>query len=243
MDRYSAKSWAYTRNQRRGLLSLLLLIGGVYLATHYVAGNRSATVYGDERLLALATSFEEGKAKRSPSTETDGAGFAFDPNSVSQEGLVRLGLSKKQAASFIKYRTARPMDRAADIDRLYVLGGEQKTKLKKWARFPVAEKVRATSTEAIDEVPQAQTFTFDPNTVTADSFQLLGFSAREATTLLKYRSFRERTFREPVDLQRIESLDSQRVQELLPFVNIAPAPPPNPRDTFASVPRAFERRH
>lgn len=69
-------------------------------------------------------------------------------------------------------------------------------------------------------------FAFDPNTLSLDSLLLLGLTEKEAGALLKYRSYRERTFREPEDFLRVGAIDSVVAHRLIPFINIAPAAAP-----------------
>ena len=76
--------------------------------------------------------------------------------------------------------------------------------------------------EANKPVVAAQRFPFDPNTISADSFQLLGFPAWQAKSLLRYRGDRPVTFRRATDLRRVKSLDSALVEAVLELITLAP---------------------
>jgi len=76
--------------------------------------------------------------------------------------------------------------------------------------------------EADKPVVAAQRFRFDPNTISADSFQLLGFPAWQAKSLLRYRGDRPVTFRRATDLRRVKSLDSALVEAVLELISLAP---------------------
>ncbi|MFA6769835.1 MAG: helix-hairpin-helix domain-containing protein [Bacteroidales bacterium] len=62
-------------------------------------------------------------AEKSPkSTQSLVAKFKFDPNSISEEGLVELGLSPRQAAVIIRYRTKGGVFKTKeDLKKIYVL--------------------------------------------------------------------------------------------------------------------------
>lgn len=62
-------------------------------------------------------------------------------------------------------------------------------------------------------------FAFDPNSLSADSLKLLGLKPYIAKNLVKYRS-KGGKFRKPADLYKIYGIDSARVSELLPYVQI-----------------------
>ncbi len=149
--------------------------------------------------------------------------FAFDPNTVSGPDLQRLGLSKKQAAAFLNYRSkgkyGRAFRKVTDLQRLNILSAAQQQHLMALAEIPPEQAGPA--------VPR-QRFTFDPNTISADSLQLLGFPAWQARSLLRYRGDRPRTFRRATDLRRVSSLDSALVEDVLELVTIAPLPAPAP---------------
>ena len=60
-------------------------------------------------------------------------------------------------------------------------------------------------------------FCFNPNTITSDSLQLLGFSPRQAGTILKYRQ-KGGVFREKKDFSRMYVVDSLLYVQLAPYI-------------------------
>jgi DNA uptake protein ComE-like DNA-binding protein len=191
-------------------------------------GRRTNAFKRPEDIGKLYVLSEEDKARLIPlayvQQETKGArpqvqGFVFDPNIVSAADLKRLGLSHKQAAGFIKYRSRAKYGRAfrkpEDLRRLGTLSDQQKDHLIRYAEVPPEEKVPA---------PPPQQFRFDPNTISVDSFALLGFPEWQAKSLLRYRGDRRVTFRRATDLRRVKSLDSALVEAVLPLIDIVPVP-------------------
>ncbi len=63
-------------------------------------------------------------------------------------------------------------------------------------------------------------FDFDPNTISQDSLQLLGFDKKVAGRILHYRQAGGR-FYQPQDMLKIYEIDSPLVLQLMPFIVIA----------------------
>jgi DNA uptake protein ComE-like DNA-binding protein len=185
------------------------------------------------RLIPMARVSASGKTNRA---RRQVQSFAFDPNTVSAQDLERLGLSPKQASAFIGYRSkakyGRSFRKPEDIRRISTMSDEQKDHLVGLAIIPPeAEKPKA----------PAQRFVFDPNTISKDSFQLLGFPEWQAKSLMRYRGDREITFRRATDLRRVGALDSVLVEDILELVHIAPSTLPAPAaapTTYTYQPKA-----
>ena len=226
--------WSYTRNQRLGLLCLLLLLVASYGLRRYIQ-QRTPTYsssLSDSTLLQQARLLRQTTAPRSEeSVHKTYERFAFNPNTVSLKDLERLGLSHKQATALHRYRERAPFRQADDLRKLRVLHPDQADRLVPLVRLPESDRPAnfTASTRTDDPAQPAERFAFDPNTVSLDSLRRLGFTQREASALVKYRSYRPITFKRPRDLFRVRALDSARVQEVLPLVTLpAQSPPTEP---------------
>lgn len=192
-------------------------------------GNRPNAFRKPEDIGKLRVLSEELKQRLIPlafvppaSDAGDGArvqSFEFDPNEVTSDQLVQLGLRPYQAKIYLNYRSKVPggFSDVAQIRKLKFLEEEQKDHLSALARFPDPPPKEALTLK--------DQFTFDPNLVSADSFQLLGFPEYQAKALLRYRGDRRATFRKPEDLRRVRSLDSGLVDLVTPLIVIASFPP------------------
>lgn len=67
--------------------------------------------------------------------------------------------------------------------------------------------------------PAASLFYFDPNTISEDSLQLLGLSAKLAGTIARYREKGGR-FKRPEDLQKIYTLKPADYERLAPYIRL-----------------------
>lgn len=67
--------------------------------------------------------------------------------------------------------------------------------------------------------PIATFFKFDPNTITAEGWQKLGLSVKQAQSIVNYRS-KGGKFYKPEDLQKMYTISPEKYQALLPYVAI-----------------------
>ena len=82
---------------------------------------------------------------------------------------------------------------------------------------------------------RSELFAFDPNTIGIDSLQLLGFSRKQALTIIHYREKGGR-FRKKEDFSRMYTVSPEKYEELAPYIEIpivektiVPKPPKTPR--------------
>jgi len=205
LSRKQVAGWLKFRGDRSGAFRRPEDIGKLY-------------VLGEDdkaRLIPLAYINAEPTTNRGARPQVQS--FAFDPNTVTSRDLVRLGLSPKQAAAFLKYRSyakdGRAFRKPEDVRRVKTMSDRQREHLVSLAVLPPEG----------EKAVVAQRFRFDPNTISNDSFQLLGFPAWQAKSLLRYRGDRPVTFRRATDLRRVKSLDSTLVEAVLELIDLAPS--------------------
>jgi competence protein ComEA len=62
-------------------------------------------------------------------------------------------------------------------------------------------------------------FSFDPNGVPYDTLIKLGFTAKEANTLIAYRK-KGGKFRQPSDIRKVYGIEGEKSEKLIPFVKV-----------------------
>lgn len=77
------------------------------------------------------------------------------------------------------------------------------------------------SRQEVSGEKEAVLFSFDPNTAGAETLVHLGFTERQAATLINYRKAGAR-FRKPSDIYRVYGLDTVFAARLIPWIDIAP---------------------
>ena len=134
-------------------------------------------------------------AKTAPQVES----FPFDPNRVTKEELVRLGLTNAQAAGFIRYRghQTNRFASADDLDPLYIIPDPLKDRLKPLVQIQSLTTVAEdTLTEGAPSTygspayskPSIAPASIDLNQATAEELQQLkGIGPYWSNRILKYR--------------------------------------------------------
>ncbi|MTB52578.1 helix-hairpin-helix domain-containing protein [Lewinella sp. W8] len=217
---------AWPRHQRLGLFALLCVAVG---CCYWWSPARSTPPENEAYLRAHAFLLAEWE-RREAITSVEPASFPFDPNTVSPEKLMELGLSEKQAASWIKFRGNRSgaFRGPEDIRKLYVLSEADKDRLVELAIFGESRAYLAS--------PQVQSFPFDPNTVGVVDLRKLGLSKKQAAGWIKFRGDRRRAFRSAEDIRKLYVLseaDKDRLVALAVVEDYPTTPPARQRERFS----------
>ncbi|MEM7574456.1 MAG: helix-hairpin-helix domain-containing protein [Bacteroidota bacterium] len=150
-------NWAlYSRSQQLALWSLTLIIVLVFALSHLLRWS-PREIPLDEDLLAAAAMLRSAPSEAEPPNPPDeenseesptrrsaavpvAASFPFNPNTVSQEELQRLGLQEYQARAWVRYRASGAQFRqATDIGRLRVLKPADVDRLLPLVQLPAEE--------------------------------------------------------------------------------------------------------
>lgn len=81
-----------------------------------------------------------------------------------------------------------------------------------------------------------QLFKFDPNTLDSTGWVALGFSPKQAASILKYRS-KGAKFRKPEDIKKLFMVNEERFEELQPFIDIKPISDEKAERKFEEYPK------
>lgn len=205
---------AYPRSQRIALLFLFGTVTLITLATTLLPGADLSDAVSKAARVIRTTEARAAAANFRPPPES----FQFDPNVVTSEELQRLGLSEKQAASWLKFRGSRTnaFRQPEDIGKLFVLSDDDKARL-----IPLAFVAEQGANRAR---PQVESFVFDPNTVSAAELRRLGLSEKQATAFVRYRGSAKygRMFRKPEDIRRVRTMSDQQKDHLISLAKIPP---------------------
>ena len=146
--------------------------------------------------------------------------FPFDPNTASRETLLRLGLTEKQVRTLLNYRSkGGRFYTKDDFRKLYGIRYMQYKILRPYlllpdsAQYPHKKKYAS----ADGKKQEYELFPFDPNTISKDSLQLLGFSERQAQSIIKARQ-KGWHFRTKKDFSRLYVVSDEKYSELEPYI-------------------------
>lgn len=205
----------YTRQERRGTLILVILILILsflpYLYHFFKTSPEVDTAYIEKASLMMAPG--ETAIYEAPEL------FPFNPNSISEDSLLLLGLSPGVAQNIINYRKkVHPFKRREDLKKVYTLSDEDYQRL-----FPYIEVSKKEKKESFERFTKKEetiaysSFPFDPNTVDRTSLLQLGFSAYATDNLLNYRNKGGR-FKNVSDVKKIYGVDATLFDHIKPLI-------------------------
>ncbi|MEM6320146.1 MAG: helix-hairpin-helix domain-containing protein [Bacteroidota bacterium] len=152
--------------------------------------------------------------------------FSFNPNTVTKEELIGLGLQPKVATTFINYREAgAKFFKKEDIKNVYGITEADYQRLVPYIAIPVSRKsaIASKTTAPPAEVSNPpQLFEFDPNTASRYELLDLGLSPKVVQTLLNFRASGGK-FWKPKHLKKIYGLEEAQYTTLEPYIKIPEA--------------------
>ncbi|NTU96140.1 MAG: hypothetical protein HGA83_01645 [Bacteroidales bacterium] len=155
----------------------------------------------------------------SGTSPTEKTPFYFDPNTIEMDGLIKLGLSKKEARVIVNYRSkGGKFKRSEDLSKIYLLTKENYNRIKDFVIIPEEEKniVKPVFTaDTLNNVLSAQKTTNAKRMIdlnSADSIDLIslpGIGPYFAGKIIDYRA-RLGGFAASEQLMDIYGIDKER---------------------------------
>jgi len=174
--------------------------------------------------------------------------FSFDPNTVTEEDLIKLGIKPSVATTFIKYRNAgAKFYNKEDIKRVYGITESDYSRLAPYIqikqKIPKNPKPKVKEQPKIVEQPlpkQLTPFAFNPNDATKETLLDLGLSDKVVQTVLNFRS-KGGKFWKKQDFKKIYGLSEKNYLTLAPFIEISPSEPITPKSELIpnDIPQSF----
>lgn len=143
--------------------------------------------------------------------------FLFNPNTLSKDSLMLLGFSSKQAWNLINFRNkVKPFQSKKELRKLYAMTDSLFESIEPLLVLGVNQDKKS---RVKIEHRKHELFPFDPNTLSLDSFKLLGLSDKTVQTLVRFRK-KSGGFNTKSDLWKVYGLDEAKRKELEPYVFI-----------------------
>lgn len=145
--------------------------------------------------------------------------FQFDPNSISLDSLLLLGIPPRTAQTIINYREkVSRFESKKDLKKIYTLTPEQFDLMEPYIRIEKKSGSRIRKREVSEKL-----FPFDPNQASYDELLTLGFNKKTANTLINYRQ-KGGHFHSREDLQKIYGVSDFLYSKLEPYIVIQEKP-------------------
>nr|MDA3819455.1 helix-hairpin-helix domain-containing protein [Candidatus Delongbacteria bacterium] len=136
--------------------------------------------------------------------------FPFNPNTATVEEMLSLGFTSKLAQNIINYREAGgEFYKVEDLKKIYSMPDKFYVHIKPYIRLKKDE----------NKTPeQHENFNFNPNKISSDSLQLLGFAPDVAERWIKYRKAAD-GFENVDNIKKLYGIDTALLQNLTPVMS------------------------
>jgi len=211
----------YTRTERNGAL-VLCSLSAVLLLMPYLLWKITRQPKSPD-FSAHFVSFTN--VEKSPiQVNTAFVLFDFNPNIITKEEMLQLGLSPKLAQTIDNFRNkGGQFRRKEDLLKIYGMREADYQRLEPYIQLSSAE-IATVKNQVLSERKPAFLFSFDPNTARKEDFIKLGLPEKTATTIIRFRE-KGGTFRVKEDLQKVYGLKSKDYDRLAPYITIQVAEP------------------
>jgi len=218
MKRFIFSAFHFSRKERIGTMLLACICIAVFALPEIAHWFHSPRKTDFSKFQSDSQAFRQAiESAETPDGEPVGDLFAFDPNTVSFNDLVRLGLSDKVANIICNYRDkGGTFRRPEDFQKIWSLPKEGYERLLPYIRIESAEDERFETKPAAQKI---EMFAFDPNTATEGDFLRMGLPKWTIKSILNYRA-KGGKFRSATDFRKIYTLDEEDYLRLEPYITI-----------------------
>jgi len=222
----------FTKAQIKGIF-VLTSLGLLFFAAPKIMSklaSKNATDFSEyEKEISTFESILEKEAARQPKkkqapSKPNPLLFNFDPNTISKEKLVELGLSAAVANTLVNFRNKGfKFRKKEDLQKVYGLKEADYQRLLPYVKItPPKKLLRPKALNKTKKIPKKKgltPFKFNPNEADKTTFLSLGLSNKVAQTILNYRNSGGQ-FRQKEDFEKMYGLSEADYLILAPFIEI-----------------------
>ena len=147
--------------------------------------------------------------------------FKFNPNTISKDSLVLLGLSSKQAYNVINYRTKfKAFKTKKDFKNLYTISDSLFLLLENQLVFKKArknQKIKKVISKEVESLPFD--YKLNPNIAEVSDFVKIGLSRKQGRNILNYRE-KVGAFKTKEELKKLYTITENDYLKIEPYIEI-----------------------
>lgn len=150
----------------------------------------------------------------------------FNPDLYSEKDWENLGFSEKQAAAILKYKNylGGSFISKEKLKECFIINDEQFAQMSPYLTLPARtpENLMAKFEKKKEKETFKITHHFDPNELNQEQWQALGFSEKQAISILNYKNKILRgTFKSLEDIQRCYMISPEKFEEMKPWIKLS----------------------
>lgn len=145
----------------------------------------------------------------------------FNPNDLPQQGWEKLGFSSKQAEIIMKYKqiVGGKFTSKEQIRKCFVIDDVKYNEMKAYILLP--EKTKEDEKLSSKQIGKNIQYTrFNPNDYTEKDWQKIGFSSKQAISILKYKNILGGKFQTKEHLKKCYMISDEKYIEMEPYIDL-----------------------
>lgn len=146
----------------------------------------------------------------------------FNPDRLSAADWMQMGFSEKQSQAIVKYRNylGGSFISKEKFKECFIISDEAYTKLSPYLLLPSKTKDHLKNSSG-NNGTTTDYRPFDPNTLNRDGWKSLGFSEKQAATIVNYRDRNlHGNFKSLEDIQKCFVISPEKFRELKPYIKL-----------------------
>ena len=216
--------FSVTKSQRNGfvLLCIILILVEVLIQVYPTIQKKENKTEIPQEILDLAQEQKIEKQKTNVKITEP-----FNPNQLDLDGFQTLGFSEKQAKTILKYRKSLGgnFHSVKEFSKCYVISEKKFEELKPFIQIEINDLNKINNNQFSRREKhfkgQKKLNYFNPNKLDAKGWENLGFSSKQALSILKYKNkILKGSFKKPEDLQACYVVSDFMYNRLKPYMRI-----------------------
>lgn len=159
----------------------------------------------------------------------------FNPDLYSQQDWENLGFSEKQASAILKYKNylGGSFISKEKLKECFMINDEQFAQMSPY--LILQDKTPENLADKFEKKKEKEgskiNHYFDPNELNQEQWQQLGFSEKQAISILKYRDkILKGSFKSLEDIQKCFMISPEKFEEMKPWIKLSVPDKPKPTD-------------
>lgn len=232
LDEKQWQNLGFTKKQTATILNYKKIVGGKFLSKEQF---KKCFAVSEEKFselepyILLPQTNSEAKISRFSHFEKKSITVSrkFNPDLYSVNDWVKMGFSERQVEAIVKYKNylGGSFVSKEKFRECFIISEENYKKLSGFIILP--EKTPASfnhyAKNSIANTTKVQYHPFDPNLLDAKDWKSLGFSDKQAQTIVNYRDRNLKgSFKNLEDIKKCFVISAEKFEELKPFIRLNP---------------------
>ncbi len=222
----------FSEKQVSTILKYKDIVGGKFVSKEqlkkcYAISEEKFAILSSFILLPENTGNNPARAFKSFEKRSISVTGKFNPDLYSEQDWMKMGFSEKQAEAILKYKKylGGSFVSKEKFKECFIISSEHYSKLEPYLLLPVNTPAEFRNSIRNTSFKEKIRYTyFDPNLLDTEGWKALGFSEKQAVTIVNYRDRNLKgSFKSPEDLQKCFVISTEKFQELKPYIKINPA--------------------